>query len=447
MPATDNQGSFLTRISIRRNQVVAVDATDQEQEDLDLFQKNTAERFTDLLPAPTPPPCPCPLPPTAVSTPQNKDKEKDKDNNSNGDQPPSSNSAESPSAEHGPPPPAPMLSIEWFRRLLDVFLCCEAEFKAVVVMGSDPSHLIKPPLDRLIPDLLERAIKALDVCNAVTHAVELLRHWQRLAQIAVVALEQRPIGEGQVRRAKKALATLLTSMTLDDKENSNSNNHGKSTERTWSFGRRGGGSAAANNSKDRTGGTFRPLSWSMAKSWSAAKQIQAMSANLVVPRGVEANGLGMLVYIMSTVLVFVMWSLVAAFPCQERTGLPNHIPVPRQLQWAQSIIGLQEKIGDDWKKKEKKGTAGLLEEMQRMEKVGQSLMEFADAFRFPLEDEKVEEVAVQVAELAGICGKMEEGLAPLQQQVREVFHRMVRSRAELLDLIDQVNKLSVPVPY
>ena len=171
-----------------------------------------------------------------------------------------------------------------------------------------------------------------------------------------------------------------------------------------------------------------------------------MSSNLVPPRGAEAAGLALPVYIMSAVLVFVMWSLVAAVPCQERTGLATHLPVPRQLVWAQPLIGLQEKIGEEWKKKEKKGTAGLLEEMQRMEKVALSLVEFADSFQFPLEDAKVEEVAVQVAEMADICLKMEEGLVPLQQQVREVFHRIVRSRAEVLDVIDQVGKMSTPVP-
>ncbi|CAI9094152.1 OLC1v1029841C1 [Oldenlandia corymbosa var. corymbosa] len=440
MPGGNDGPGFLNRISIRRNQVVAMESHDQELEDLDIFQKNTAERFADLLPPPTPAPGS-----VHSSTPKN---------NGNSDQTPSSISAsESPLSEHNPlsqPAPAPLLSIEWFRKLLDVFLCCEAEYKAVIVMGRDPCQFNKPPLDRLIPDLLDRSIKALDVCNAVTNGVELVRHWQRLAQIAVVALEQRPIGEGQVRRAKKALSTLLTSMAFDDKENGGvgNNNHGKSTERTWSFGRRGGGgSAAGNSNKDRTGGTFRSLSWSMAKSWSAAKQIQAMSANLIAPRGVEANGLAMPVYIMCTVLVFVMWSLVAAFPCQERNGLSTHIPVPKQLGWAHAITGLQEKIAEEWKKKEKKGTAGLLEEIQRMEKLAQSLIEFSDAFQFPLEDEKVDEVAVQVAELADICRKMEEGLAPLQQQVREVFHRIVRSRAEVLDVIDQVGKMSVPVPY
>ncbi|PIN08542.1 hypothetical protein CDL12_18880 [Handroanthus impetiginosus] len=419
MPATDhNQGSFLNRISIRRNQFTPVDNNhDQELEDLELFQKHVADRFSDLLSSPS----------AAVNDPGFA-------------------ATDSPSATTEtytpPPPPPPLLSISWLRNLLDTFLCCEAEFKAVLVSGRDPSQFSRPPLDRLIPDLLERSVKALDVCNAVTQGVDLVQRWQKLAQIAVTALQQNPIGEGQVRRARKALNTLLTSMVFDDKENANSNFHGKWTERTRSFGLRG---AAAN--KDRAAGNFRSFSWSMAKSWSAAKQIQVMSANLVAPRGAESTGLASPIYVMNTIIVFVMWALVAAIPCQERNGLATHFQVPRNLGWAQPIIGLQEKIGEDWKKKEKKGTAGLLEETQKMEKVAHSLVEFADSFVFPLEEEKAADLAAQVVELAETCRRMEEGLGPLQQQVREVFHRIVRSRAEVLDVVDQIGKISAPVPY
>ncbi|XP_019170229.1 PREDICTED: uncharacterized protein LOC109165765 [Ipomoea nil] len=400
-----DQGSFLNRISIRRNQVVSVESNnhDQELEDLEFFQKHVADRFSELLPK----------------------------TGGAGD----GDVADSPACDH-----APLLSISWFRKLLDAFLLCEAEFKAVVLIGRDPLQFSKPPLDRLIPDILDRSVKALDICNAVSHGVELVRHWQKLAQIAVTSLEQKPLGDGQVRRAKKALNTLMTSMTLDDKENNAS--HGKLSERSWSFGRRGGGGST---NKDRAAGSFRSLSWSVAKSWSAAKQIQAMSSNLVAPRGGETTALP--VYIMSTVLVFVMWALVAAIPCQERTGLSTHFPVPRQLTWAQAMIGLHEKIAEEWKKKEKKGVSGLLEEVQRMEKAAQSLIEFADSFQFPLEEEKADEVAMQVSEMSDICRKMDDGLLPLQQQVREVFHRIVRSRAEVLDVLDQVGKMSAPVPY
>ncbi|GAA0144612.1 hypothetical protein Leryth_008934 [Lithospermum erythrorhizon] len=406
MPATDNQSSFLNRISIRRNQVSSMEH-DQENENIELFSKHVVDYFADLLPSHT-------------SSTTNAD--------------PSSTSLESPAPDLHPD----LLSICWFQNLLDIFLCCEAEFKAAVVMGRDPLHFGKPPLDRLIPELLDRAVKALDVCNAVSSGLDLTRQWQKLAQIAVSSLEQKPIGEGQVRRARKALNNLLTSMMLDDRDG---NYHGKGTDRSWSFGRRGGGGASKN---DRTGGSFRPLSCSVAKSWSAAKQVQAMSSNLVAPKAAEQTGLASPVYIMSTVMVFVMWSLVAAIPCQERTGLQTHLNVPRQLEWAKPITVLQEKIGEEWKKKEKRGAAGVLDEIKKMEKLAKSLVEFADSFNFPLEEEKVVEVAEMVAELAEVCQKMEEGLPALQLQVREVFHRIVRSRSEILDVVDQNGKASLP---
>ncbi|KAF7828230.1 Protein BYPASS-related [Senna tora] len=394
MPATDYQGSFLGRISIRRNQVMAMEPNSHEQEveDLELFQKHVSDRFSDLL------------------------------------SPPSDDSS----------PSDPLLSIAWLRKLLDMFLCCEAEFKAVLIMDRDPSQMTRPPLDRLVPELLERVVKALDICNALCLGVDSVRNVQKLAEIAVAALEQRPIGDGQARRAKKALNSLITAMMLEDKDGASA----KSTERAWSFGRRGTSSTSAQ--KDRTAGLFRSPSCNMAKNWSAAKQIHAMSSNLVPPRGAEASGLASPVYIMSTIFVFVMWTLVAAIPCQERNGLGTHFPVPRQLAWAQPMIGLQEKIAEEWKKKEKKGSAGLLEEMQRLEKIGQSLIDFADGFQFPVEAERLEEVKTQVEGLADICRKMEEGLVPLQQQIREVFHRVVRSRAEFLDVLDQAGRLTAP---
>ncbi|XP_010419493.1 PREDICTED: uncharacterized protein LOC104705223 [Camelina sativa] len=199
-PAQDNQGSFLGRISIRRNQFVDVN-NEQEQEDLELFQKHIADRFTDLL-SPTPPP----------HTEQ-------------------------------------IMSVTWLRKLMDVFLCCEAEFKAILLMGRDPTQISKPPFDRLVPEMLDRSIKALDICTAVVNGIDSVRHYQRLAEIAVTALEQRPLGDGNVRRAKRALANLVVALSLEDKENVSGGGGGggggnKTTERSWSFGRRSGGSSA-----------------------------------------------------------------------------------------------------------------------------------------------------------------------------------------------------------
>ncbi|KAF5753373.1 hypothetical protein HanRHA438_Chr17g0790011 [Helianthus annuus] len=383
MPPTDNQGSFLNRISIRRNQV----AYEHEIEDVEQFQKHVTDRLSELF------------------HPQEDTTTSD--------------------------PPETILSIAWFRKLLDAFLCCEAEFKAVVIMGRDANNFSKSPLDRLIPEHLDRSVKALDICNAIIHGIDLLQHWRKLAQIAVDSLNQKPITEGHVRRAKKALTTLLSSISIDDKEIHHHTN--KST--------------SSSNNNNTTLGNIKSLSYPFARTWSAAKQIQAMSANLTSPRGGEPTGLVVPLYLMSSVLVFVMWAMVAAIPCQERAGLGAHLQLSKQFTWAQPMIGLQEKIGEQWKKKEKKGRSGLLLETQRMEKLGLSMVEFAERFVFPVEGEKAEEVAAMVAEMEEVCGRMEEGLVALDMQVREVFNRIVRSRAETLDVLDQLNKMTTPVPY
>jgi hypothetical protein len=43
------------------------------------------------------------------------------------------------------------------------------------------------------------------------------------------------------------------------------------------------------------------------------------------------------------------------------------------------------------------------------------------------------EIRGAAAELAAVCAAMKDGLDPLEKQIREVFHRIVRSRMEGLD--------------
>uniref|UniRef100_A0A1J3JB34 Uncharacterized protein n=1 Tax=Noccaea caerulescens TaxID=107243 RepID=A0A1J3JB34_NOCCA len=380
-PVTEHQGSFLSRIS-RCNQIVSMDVNhEQELEELEDFQKHVAERFTELLS------------PSSITT--------------------AADSSES----------DPILSIQWLRKLLDAFLSCESEFLSVLT--SNPVQISKPPLDKLLPEMLDRIVKALDICTAVVNGVDSVRQSQRLAEIAVTALKQQPLSDGSVRRAKRALTSLLAGLNADHKDkNSGSSGSGGSgrriTSKQWSsFGRRSGGGGGG-------GG------WCVSKNWSAAKQIQAMTANLVAPRGGEASP----IYIMNGVMVMVMWTLVVAVPCQTSNGLTVHLPLPKNQVWASAAASIHERIGEELKRKEKRCVGGgLIDEMQRMERIGLKLMEFSEGFRFNGE----EEVVAEVAEMEEICRKMEEGLEGLQRQVREVFHRLVKSRSEILEAIDHNN--------
>ncbi|XP_010930977.1 protein BYPASS1-LIKE [Elaeis guineensis] len=398
MPATEYQGSSTpfssigrSILSTRREQIHAMDAGHHHDagldQDLDAFQRRIAALFHDL------------------------------------------------SASAGDD----LLSLAWVRKLLDTFLVCQEEFR--VVLFNHRAAFGRPPLDRMIADFFERGVKALDVCNAIRDGVEQLRQWRKHLEIVLVALadprKQRrgALGEGQLRRAQKAL-TDLTLLMLDEKDATGS----VLSHRNRSFGRSSGSSSRdPHHYRRSSGGHFRSLSWSVSRSWSAARQLQAIGNNLAAPRGhevVATGGLVVAVFTMSSVLLFVMWALVAAIPCQDR-GLGIHLSIPRSYPWAAPILSLHERIVEESKKKERKNSSGLLKEIHRMEKCAHHLTELMDSIQFPVMEEKEAEVRQGVEELGRVCQSMDGGLDPLERQVREVFHRIVRSRTEGLDCLSR----------
>ncbi|CAN0921587.1 Protein ROH1 [Linum grandiflorum] len=319
-----------------------------------------------------------------------------------------------------------ILSLSWIQKLLDAFLCCQEEFRKILFRNK--SYVGKAPLDRLVHDFYERSVKALDICNAVRDGIEQIREWKKQLEIVLCALDNhRSVGEGHFRRAKKALVDLSISM-LDEKEFTAAVAH-----RNRSFGRNQGSSSK--ESSQRAHGHFRSLSWSVSRSWSAARQLQAIGNNVVAPKANEVlatSGLAIAVYTMNSVLVFVMWALVAAIPCQDR-GLQVHFSIPRHFSWAAPLSSMHERIFDESRKRERRNACGLLREIYQMDKCSRILTDMADSAQFPLTEEKQQEVRQKVEEMGQICEEFKEGLGPLERQVREVFHRIVRSRTEGLD--------------
>ncbi|XP_031119791.1 uncharacterized protein LOC116023001 [Ipomoea triloba] len=387
MPATEYQGTSTTSfssfgrsiMSMRRGQVHSMEtspeASNQEIE-LDAFQKQVAERFADLL-----------------------------------------------AADSGE-----LLSIPWVRKLLDVFLSCQDEFRAIVV--NNKGGFNKAPMDRYICEYFERSVKALDVCNAIRDGIEQIRQWRKHLEIVLCALDnQRSLGEGQFRRAKKAMIDLAIGM-LDEKETNSSVAY-----RNRSFGR--------NLQRDnRSLSHFRSLSWSVSRNWSAARQLQTIGSNLAAPRTneiVASNGLALAVFTMNYVLYFAMWALVAAIPCQDR-GLQAHFYVNKQqFAWAGPLLSLHERILEESKKRDRRNACGLLKEIHGIEKWARTMNELIDSVHFPLPEEKEGEVRQRVQELALIFDALKDGVNPLECQVREVFHKIVRSRTEGLDSIGRPN--------
>ncbi|KAJ0976551.1 hypothetical protein J5N97_012278 [Dioscorea zingiberensis] len=384
MPATDFQGSSSpfasigrSILSLRRDQVHSMDGhhepgSSQEQE-LEGFQRHVADLFQDLV---------------------------------GGEE---------------------LLSLRWVRKLLNAFLICQEEFR--VIFFNNRAVVARAPLDRLIAEFFERSVKALDVCNAIRDGIEQVRQWHKHLEIVTLALDPglKTIGEGQLRRAKKALVDLAIGM-LDEKDSGSVLAH-----RNRSFGRNHG----PTKDHHRAGGHFRSLSWSVSRSWSAARQLQAIGNNLSAPRGhelMQTNGLAVPVFTMNLVLLFVMWALVAAIPCQDR-GLQMHFSIPRNFPWAAPILSLHERILEESKKRDRRNSNGLLKEIHQMEKYIRQLSELTETIQFPLAEDKEADIRNAVQELSQVRESMKEELDLLELEVREMFHRIVRSRTEGLDCL------------
>ena len=321
-----------------------------------------------------------------------------------------------------------LLSLAWLRKLLDAFLSCQENFR--LILFKHTSMLSKPPMDRLLSDYFDRTVKALDLCNAIRDGIQHIRQCHNLVHIVLCALNPNSnpnlnLGEAHFRRAKKALIDLsIVIAMMDDHKESQSQSNANAI-RNRSFGRNNFAAAASSSSSSspRSLGHFRPLSWSVSRSWSASRQLQAIGNNLVMPKG---NSLAVPVFTMNWVLLLTMWALVAAIPCQDR-GLQVHFYIPRQFVWAGPVLAVHERIMEESKKRERRNACGLLKEFLHIEKTSRQLSELVDSLHFPLTEEKEAEVRNRVQELSQVHQAIKEGLDPLERQLREVFHRILRS--------------------
>jgi hypothetical protein len=327
-----------------------------------------------------------------------------------------------------------LLSIDWMLKLLTAFICCHEEFR--VILLNNKEQLSKPPMDRVTSEFIERSVKALDICNASRDGIENIRMWQKQLEIVSCALgsNKRPLTEGQFRRARKALMDLALTMMIDEKESGS-----VFSQRHRSFGRHNSSNKDSHSSSGS--GHSRSHSWSVSRSWSAAKQLQSIASNLVPPRANEiaANSkLSVSVYTMNCILLFVLWILVAAIPCQDR-GLNIHFSVPKQFTWSAPVTSLHERILEESKKRERRNSSGLLKEIYQIEITTRHLTDLVDSAQFPLTDEHKMEVEQDLKELKLVSEAFRDGLDPLERQVRDVFRKIMVSRTEGLDFLGTSN--------
>ncbi|KAL6640850.1 hypothetical protein ACP70R_021973 [Stipagrostis hirtigluma subsp. patula] len=343
------------------------------------------------------------------------------------------------------------MSAAWIRRLLEAYVMCQEEFRVAAAAAAQARRrgggVAQQQAERAVAELGERAVKALDVCNAARDGVDQVRRWERLAGVAASALLAAAPGEvheGHLRRARKALSDLAA--LLADEAAAAAGAGGAcgvaaflASHRNRSFGRARASPTRGSSSASSPTAHFRSLSWSVSRTWSAARQLQAIGAGLAPPRAHEAAaGLAASAYAMGCLLHLASWALVAAVPCPDRGAAlqAHHLPAqpPRAaFHWAPPLLALQERLAEEGRRKDRRSSCGLLREIHALEKSAQRLAEAIDAAPVPLAGDREAEVREAAAELAAVCAAMRDGLEPLERQVREVFHRIVRSRMEGLD--------------
>ncbi|KAL8223908.1 hypothetical protein R6Q57_019383 [Mikania cordata] len=320
-----------------------------------------------------------------------------------------------------------ILSLNWVSRLLDAFIACQEDFK--LVMSKHKSNLSIPPLDRFVTEFFDMIIKALDICNAVRDGMEKIRLWHRHLDIVSNAFDSKSkniMFEGHFKRAKRGLTDLAIIMFDDNKESSSAFAH-----RNRSFG-------CTNKGKDneQSAEYSRSLSWSVPNSWSASKQLQLIANRLIPPKGHEilaTNGLANDIYSMGFILMFVLWVLVRAIPCQGRS-LQVHFSVPRQFSWGTPLNSLHIRIMEEFKKHERKNNVGLLKEIGQMEKSIHLLTGLVDSVnQFPSTEKQMEEVKTCVQEVSLVCDTFKNGLEQLELQLRDVFRKILSCRTKGLE--------------
>nr|GEX25283.1 BYPASS-related protein [Tanacetum cinerariifolium] len=314
-----------------------------------------------------------------------------------------------------------LLSVSWISKLLDGFLSCQEQF--TVLLSKNKACLSKHGLETSLSDYYERSLQSLDVCNAIRDGVEELKLWTNQIEIALrVVNDQKTFAEAQFQRAKKSLSDL--EMKINDRKESGPN----SAKRYRSFNLkklRYQASESLTRSKSFT--------WSVSRSWSASKQIQVIGNNIMVPKRSEiiaTKGLVLAIYTMSHVLHFVMWTLVAALPCQGR-GLPSPFGISTNSAWGVSILSLQERILDKYKKRDRRSSCGLLKEIHG---IGKYTRYMNGLTRFPLEEQEGE-MKKKIEKVRTVYKSLKIGLDPLERQLREVFLGIVRCRMEELDVL------------
>ncbi|KAK9943894.1 hypothetical protein M0R45_009484 [Rubus argutus] len=274
--------------------------------------------------------------------------------------------------------------LHWLRDLLDGFLRIHEEFK-LVILASPKSHGSRPTVDRLLSDYFERSVKALDVCNAIRDGIEQMRQWQKLLEIVLCALDRdRTLGEGQFRRAKKALIDLAIAM-LDDKE-SNSNTT-LAPPQTAPLA--GATLPRRTTAPWATSDLCRGASRAPGRRRSSYRRLGTTCPRRGRTTSRATNGLAPAVFTMNSVLLFVMWGPGGGDSVPGTAACRSISRFRGTFGWAAApLLSMQERIMEESKRRDRRNACALLKEILQIEKCSRGHQRVGGFGSFPLSEDK-----------------------------------------------------------
>eukprot|EP00249_Psilotum_nudum_P020245 c27617_g2_i1 orf=1050-2123(-) len=287
------------------------------------------------------------------------------------------------------------LSLPWLCQAMGVVLSTHSNVQAFVpalqqALAED---------NKWLAEYLDDSIKLLDICIVLTDTINDIKNYHTFVELAVHSLEKGVLGEAQLRRAKNAMAKCTEALKRKDEE-------------------------------------FNPQGQKRSKLETCSSILRRMGEKLNVEDASKGNFFSAM-YAAQITTIFICGVLTAALCFKPRRPFSS-ISVTGQTPWVSSLSSLQQTVKEKVDKKKAKGSSALLEELDKADLTVRSLQELVEKILvlkvFPLVEEQAKEIRQTVERLRTCADEMETGLAPLEQQIGELYRLLIASRVVLLNI-------------
>ncbi|XP_059636136.1 protein BYPASS1-LIKE-like [Cornus florida] len=307
------------------------------------------------------------------------------------------------------------LSLSWIRQLFKVFLSCLKEFKEL--LDHNGRDLKRGVRNRLISPCVFICLRSLELLNGIRDGLLYVEEWGGEVLKMLLLLCTPNVGRPQFDKARNALNRL--SISIQNEKESN-----------W---------ALADSMEENEGNLnlepARRFSSRVSRMWSASMQLKLLRTSLFLPTlgdNAVTNGIADSAFTMGCVQFTVLFCLVAAVPCQGRridaSFFEEHMSPYR---WYEPLHSIWKKIYEEARKAENLYCCGLLNEVCLIEQCTRDLSNLINSVEYPLTQENREERAQVVKKLRNIDAALEDGLEPLDEELKDGWSKIASFRIEV----------------